>query len=99
MAEENNWLLTKDWSKYTLFEPVFSMPNFTSESIQYLRFFLVDCYLYLQYAINKEKTEILNAFHKLKFATLAKKLALNIPKLFSRLPSIIQNKMRQKKEK
>lgn len=94
MAEENNWLLTKDWSKYTLFEPVFSMPNFTSDDMKEAH-----SYLYLQYAINKEKMEMLNAFHNLEFATLAKKLASNIPKLLSRLPSIIQNKMRQKKEK
>jgi len=94
MAEEKNWLLTKDWSKYTLFEPVFNMPKFTAKDMKEAH-----SYLYLQYAINKEKMEMINAFHNLKFATLTKKLASNIPRLLLRLPSIIRNKLMEKEEK
>jgi len=93
-AEENSWLLTKDWSKYTLFEPVFDMPNFTAKDMKEAH-----SYLYLQYSINKEKMEMLEAFHKFQIATLAKKLASNTPKLLSQLPNIIRDRLRKKEEK
>ena len=89
MVEKNGWLLTKDWSKYTLFEPVFSMPNFTAGDMR-----AAHNYLYLQYAINKQKKELLNALFNLDFPTISKVLFSNIPKLVRRLPKIIRNKFR-----
>ncbi len=91
MAEENNWLLTKTWSKYTLFEPVFSMPEFTAKDMK-----AAHSYLYLQYSINKEKMETLNALYDLKLATFARKLASNTPRILRRLPEIVGNKLRKK---
>ncbi|RLI43812.1 hypothetical protein DRO69_08785 [Candidatus Bathyarchaeota archaeon] len=89
MAEKNGWLLTKDWSKYTLFEPVFSMPNFTADDMREAHH-----YLYLQYAINKQKKELLDALFNLNFLALSKILFSNVPKFLRKLPRIIRNKFR-----
>jgi len=89
MAEKNKWLLTKDWSKYTLFEPVFSMPGFTDKDMKNAHTFL-----YRQYAINKEKREIAEAFRNKDFKTLAKNFASNLPKLLAQLPNIVKDKLK-----
>lgn len=87
MAEEKGWLLTKDWSKYTLFEPVFSMPGFSAKDMKEAHSFL-----YRQYAISKEKREIAEAFRKKDVKTLAKKFASNVPKVLGQIPRIIREK-------
>jgi radical SAM superfamily enzyme YgiQ (UPF0313 family) len=86
MAEENNWLLTRDWSKYTLFEPVFSMPGFTDKDMK-----KAHNYIYLQLAIKKEKDEIFNALKNLELRTFAKKSTLNVYRLVRQLPTILRN--------
>lgn len=91
MAEENQWLLTKDWSKYTLFEPVFTMPRFTARDMKEAH-----AYLHRQYFIDKEKMEMLNDLRKLKLVALTKKLAINTARLFSRFLTIVRNGLRRK---
>jgi len=88
MAEEKKWLLTKDWSKYTLFEPVFSMPGFTAKDMKDAHLFL-----YRQLAISKEKREIAEAFRRKDFKTLAKKFISNVPRLVAQIPRIIREKV------
>jgi anaerobic magnesium-protoporphyrin IX monomethyl ester cyclase len=89
MVEKNGWLVTKDWSKYTLFEPVFSMPGFTDKDMKDAHTFL-----YRQYAIANEKREIAEAFRRKDFKTLTKKFALNVPKLFAQMPKIIRDRIK-----
>jgi anaerobic magnesium-protoporphyrin IX monomethyl ester cyclase len=89
MAEENKWLLTKDWSKYTLFNPVFSMPGFSDKDMKEAHSFL-----YRQYAINKEKADITEAFRKRDLKTLTKKLVSDIPKFFAQIPKVIKSRFR-----
>jgi len=91
-AEENKWLLTKDWSKYTLFEPVFSMPKFTAKDMKEAH-----AYLYLQYGIYRERLETLDALRRLEIITLAKKLA-RATRLLPHVPSLVRNRLRKKEE-
>jgi len=90
MAEKNKWLLTRDWSKYTLFEPVFSMPGFTDEDMR-----KAHNYLYLQFTIKKERDEVLEAIKNVEIGTLLKKVASNAPRLVRQLPIIIGNALKK----
>lgn len=77
MAEENNWLLTKDWSQYTLFEPVFSMPDFTQEDMRE-----AFSYLLLQLRVKKRKDKIAKALKNLELGVVAREVASSIPGAF-----------------
>lgn len=89
MAEENGWLLTKDWEKYTLFNPVLSYPEFTNKDIMDAR-----RYLYRQLTIHGRMQKIVGDLRNLKMTEAAKTAVSNIPVFLKNLPSIVKNKLK-----
>ncbi|HML03524.1 MAG TPA: radical SAM protein, partial [Candidatus Bathyarchaeia archaeon] len=92
MVQENGWLLTKDWSKYTLFEPVFSMPKFSAKDMK-----RAHAYLYTQYSVYKERLETMEALRRLDIVTLTKKAA-HAPSLLRHIPEIVRNRSRKRED-
>jgi len=92
MVEENGWLLTKDWSKYTLFEPVFSMPKFKAKDMKEAH-----AYLYLQYRIYMNRQETLEALRKFDLITLAKKAA-RAPRVLLHIPEMVRSRSKKEEE-
>jgi anaerobic magnesium-protoporphyrin IX monomethyl ester cyclase len=89
MVVENGWLLTKDWSKYTLFEPVFSMPEFSAKDMKEAH-----AYLYLQYGVYRERLETMEALRRGDFVTLVKKAA-RAPRLLLHIPEMLRNRSKK----
>ena len=67
MAEENGWLFTSDWKKYTAIDPVMELPGFTREDMRKASMYLNDLGLTRQGI-----REIARSIRELKFVTAAK---------------------------
>ena len=92
MAERNNWLITKDWNKYTTVDPIMSSDRFTDKDMRSARRYLLD-----QIEVREKIGRIISAIEERKFqdASMEFKTALlDLPRNLWRLYNMVRCKLR-----
>jgi radical SAM superfamily enzyme YgiQ (UPF0313 family) len=76
MAQKMGWLISDDWSDFTMFDPVISYPNFSMEDMRKARI-----YLYTNAMFQEDFRRIWKAIKEARFGYVAKKIVLGLPNI------------------
>jgi radical SAM superfamily enzyme YgiQ (UPF0313 family) len=93
MAERNNWIITKDWSKYTTVDPIMSLDGFTDKDMKSARRYLLD-----QARIKGKTDRIISAIreHRLHDATREFEIVIrDFPNNIWRVYNLVRSKLKQ----
>lgn len=76
MAEQNNWILTRDWNKYGLSSAVMSMPTFTNQDMEKAQEYLVS-----EASFKRQWKIMINDLQHVRLGKIANDVLLNLPEM------------------
>jgi hypothetical protein len=91
MAEQNGWLLTKDWAEYTSIDPVMSLPSFSDKNMIDARRFLLD-----QIRVKSKIKRIVTATKQgrlVEATNEVKKMLMDFPQTVRRLYNLLRHRV------
>lgn len=92
MAEQNNWIITKDWSKYTSVDPIMSLDEFTDKDMKIARRYLLD-----QVQVRGKMGRIISAISERRLGDAAREMKtaiLDFPNNLWRVYNLVRCKLK-----